>query len=98
TMARIVRMASKPRITRIAWLAARTVVLSLAVLQTTSNVLHGAGSWLVKPPVGTPIDPTQPLSANLVGAWHFDMGPIPQNLATPLVSGGYQGSPRFQPT
>jgi beta-glucanase (GH16 family) len=97
-MARITRITSTPRITRIAWLAARTFVLSLAVVQTASNVIHGAGSWIVKPPAGTAIDPGQPLSANLVGAWHFDMGPVPQNLANPAISGTYRGSPRFQPT
>lgn len=97
-MARIARTTGKPRTTHIAWLAARAFVLSLAVMQAASNVIHGAGSWIVKPPVGTSIDLSQPISANLVGAWHFDQGPIPQNLANLAISGGYQGSPRFQPT
>ena len=97
-MPRIPRMTSKARITRIAGLAARTFAVSLAVAQAASSVIHGAGSWIVKPPAGTLVDASQPLSANLVAAWHFDRNAAPLNLANNALSGAYIGTPTLSPT
>jgi beta-glucanase (GH16 family) len=97
-MTRIPRMTSKARMKRIACLAARTFVLSFAVVQAASSVIHGAGSWIVKPPAGTLIDLGHPLSANLVAAWHFDQSPVPTNLANSSLSGVYTATPTLVPT
>ena len=79
-------------------LRAVALVLSLGCLESGMSIARGSGSWVVKPPPGTPIDSTAPLANGLVGVWHFDQSGPPLNLVNAALSGAYQGSPTLLPT
>jgi hypothetical protein len=72
----------------------------LWIFTTTSGAASSGQQdrWKVKPPAGTSVDFTSPLSLSLAAAWHFDRSPAPVNLVNPLLSGVFRGSPALVPT